>query len=397
VTPAFVNCPECRVSVPAGKFCNECGAALPAACPRCGTPNALRARFCNECGAPLGAAATAARAATADTSSPATPAPVVSRPSAETAERRQITLMLCDLVGSTPLSTRLDPEDLREVVGEYQKAVLTAVRAVGGHVAQLLGDGLLIYFGYPTAFEDAAARGCRAALSILDALVVLNGSLSARMGVSIACRIGLHTGTTVIGAMGDDSHVEQLAVGEAPNIVARIQAVASPGAILLSNVTARMVSEEMELESVGVHTLTGAGHPIELFRLLSPRSITRSRRIKGRSATPFVGRRGDLAVLRELWKDAQRGAGRMALIVGEVGVGKPESSRHSQKTRQSTEQPPFSSALVTPATPTARFILSWNCCGTSLVSNLTSPRSPPPGAYGTAARGSALARRRAPC
>jgi class 3 adenylate cyclase/tetratricopeptide (TPR) repeat protein len=230
--------------------------------------------------------------------------------------------MLCDLVGSTPLSTRLDPEDLREVVGEYQKAVLTAVRAVGGHVAQLLGDGLLIYFGYPTAFEDAAARGCRAALSILDALVVLNGSLSARMGVSIACRIGLHTGTTVIGAMGDDSHVEQLAVGEAPNIVARIQAVASPGAILLSNVTARMVSEEMELESVGVHTLTGAGHPIELFRLLSPRSITRSRRIKGRSATPFVGRRGDLAVLRELWKDAQRGAGRMALIVGEVGVGK---------------------------------------------------------------------------
>jgi len=246
----------------------------------------------------------------------------VSRPSAETAERRQITLMLCDLVGSTALSTRLDPEDLREVVGEYQKAVLTAVRAVGGHVAQLLGDGLLIYFGYPTAFEDAAVRGCRAALSILDALVVLNGSLSARMGISIACRIGLHTGTTVIGAMGDDSHAEQLAVGEAPNIVARIQAVASPGAILLSNVTARMVSEEMELESVGVHTLIGVGHPIELFRLLSPRSITRSRRITRGSATPLVGRRGDLAVLRELWKDAQRGAGRMALIVGEVGVGK---------------------------------------------------------------------------
>ena len=230
--------------------------------------------------------------------------------------------MLCDLVGSTALSTRLDPEDLREVVGEYQKAVSTAVRGVGGHVAQLLGDGLLIYFGYPAAFEDAAVRGCRAALAILDALVVLNESLSASIGVRIACRIGLHTGTTVIGAMGDDSHAEQLAVGEAPNIVARIQAAASPGSIVLSNVTARIVSEEMELESVGVHALAGISHPIELFRLLGPRSITRSRRITGRSATPLVGRRGDLAVLRELWNDAQRGAGRMALIVGEVGVGK---------------------------------------------------------------------------
>ena len=230
--------------------------------------------------------------------------------------------MFCDLVGSTALSSRLDPEDLREVVGEYQKAVSTAVRGFGGHVAQLLGDGLLIYFGYPTAFEDAALRGCRAALAILDALVVLNESLSARMGISIACRIGLHTGTTVIGAMGDDSHAEQLAVGEAPNIVARIQGAASPGSILLSNVTARIVSEEMELESVGVQALAGISHPIELFRLLGPRSITRSRRITGRSATPLVGRRGDLAILRELWNDAQRGAGRMALIVGEVGVGK---------------------------------------------------------------------------
>jgi class 3 adenylate cyclase len=239
-----------------------------------------------------------------------------------TAERRQITLMFCDLVGSTPLSSRLDPEDLREVVGQYQKAVSAVVREAGGHVAQLLGDGLLIYFGYPTAFEDAAVRGCRAALAILDALVVLNESLSARLGVSIACRIGLHTGTTVIGTMGDDSHAENLAVGEAPNIVARIQAAASPGSILLSNITARIVTEEMELESAGLQTLTGISHPVELFRLLGPRSITRSRRIKGRSATPLVGRRGDLAVLRELWNDAQRGAGRMALIVGEVGVGK---------------------------------------------------------------------------
>ena len=230
--------------------------------------------------------------------------------------------MLCDLVGSTALSARLDPEDLRELVGEYQKSVSTAVRACGGHIAQLLGDGLLIYFGYPTAFEDAAVRGCRAALGILDTLVVLNESLSARMGITVACRIGLHTGTTVIGSMGDDAHAEQLAVGEAPNIVARIQAAASPGSVFLSNITARIVSEEMELESVGVRTLTGVSHPIELFRLLGPRSITRSRRIKGRSATPLVGRRGDLAVLRELWSDARRGAGRMALISGEVGVGK---------------------------------------------------------------------------
>ena len=318
MNPGTVICAECRRSVPAGKFCNECGAALPAGCPRCGTPNAPRARFCQECGTPLGAVP-APRAVAPDT----TPVPpAVPPPAPETAERRQITLMLCDLVGSTALSTRLDPEDLREVVGEYQKAVSTAVRAHGGHVAQLLGDGLLIYFGYPTAFEDAALRGCRAGLAILDALVALNGSLSARMGLNIACRIGLHTGTTVIGAMGDDSHAEQLAVGEAPNIVARIQAVAAPGSILLSNVTARIVAEEMELESVGVQTLAGIGHPMELFRLLGPRSITRSRRIKGRSATPLVGRRGDLAILRELWNDARRGAGRMALIVGEVGVGK---------------------------------------------------------------------------
>lgn len=320
-----VNCPECRQSVPAGKFCNECGAPLPAGCPRCGTPNPPKARFCSECGSPLTAAggrapATGTFAAMPPPSSTTTAA--LSPATAGMAERRQITLMLCDLVGSTALSSRLDPEDLREVVAEYQKAVSTAVRGQGGHVAQLLGDGLLIYFGYPTAFEDAAVRGCRAGLAILDALVVLNESLSTRMGITVECRIGLHTGTTVIGAMGDDSHAEQLAVGEAPNIVARIQGQAAPGSIFLSNVTARIVSEDVELESVGVRTLAGINHPVELFRLLGPRSITRSRRIKGRSATPMVGRRGDLAVLRELWHDAQRGAGRMALIVGEVGVGK---------------------------------------------------------------------------
>ena len=318
MSAAAVTCPECRLVVPAGKFCNECGSPLPAGCARCGTQNPPRARFCSECGAPLAAAARPRSGATTEAPSP----PPVAPTPVESAERRQITLMMCDLVGSTALSARLDPEDLREIVGEYQKAVSTAVRGLGGHVAQLLGDGLLIYFGYPTAFEDAAVRACRAALGILDALVILNHSLSARMGVEVACRIGLHTGTTVIGAMGDDSHAEQLAVGEAPNIVARIQAAASPGSILLGSVTARIVNEEMELESVGVRALAGIDHPIELFRLLGPRSITRSRRITGRSATPLVGRRGDLAVLRELWHDAQRGAGRMALIVGEVGVGK---------------------------------------------------------------------------
>ena len=167
-----------------------------------------------------------------------TPVPVIPRPA--DAERRQLTVMFCDLVDSTALSSRLDPEDLREVVRAYQTTCEEAIQRYGGHIAQYLGDGVLVYFGYPQAHDDDAHRAVRAGLGILDALTALNARMEPRTGVRLAVRLGIHTGLVVVGEMGGVSRHEQLAMGETPNLAARLQGLAVPDALLISAATYRL-------------------------------------------------------------------------------------------------------------------------------------------------------------
>ncbi|WP_239470124.1 ATP-binding protein [Archangium violaceum] len=239
------------------------------------------------------------------------------------AERRQLTVMFCDLVGSTRLAGKLDPEDLRELTRAYQEAALGVIRKYDGHVAQLLGDGILAYFGYPVAHENAAHRACHAALDVLQAIDELNVRLAAERAVTIAVRIGAHTGITVVGLMGDSVHREQLAIGEAPNVAARLQSLAQPGTAVISGATARLVRGAFSWEDLGLHQLAGVPQPVEVYRLRRAVNTRRQTAVPGQEEPfPFVGRTGDLSMLRECWKESRAGRGRMVVISGEPGIGK---------------------------------------------------------------------------
>ena len=199
-----MRCARCGSDNPDGaKFCIECAEPLQRRCPNCAVENSPRAKFCAECGTSL-----AVHQKTGGTRQPAR-----ENDASRDGERRQLTVMFCDLVGSTALSEQLDPEEWRTVVRDYQTTSAAVIRRFEGHVAQYLGDGLLVYFGYPQAHEDDAQRAVRAGLEII----------TGRDARSVPVRIGIHTGLVVVGEIGDSGKREQLALGETPNIAARLQ------------------------------------------------------------------------------------------------------------------------------------------------------------------------------
>src|SRR5215510_2669334 len=178
-------------------------------------------------------------------------------PPSPDAERRQLTVMFCDLVDSTKLSSQLDPEEYREVVRAYQLACTEVITRFDGHIAQLLGDGLLVYFGYPQAHEDDPQRAVRTGLGILAAMEALKSHLQQAKGIHLAIRVGINTGLVVVGAMGSEGRREHLALGEPPNVAARIQGLAAPNTIAMSEATCRLVQGYVECQDLGVQTLRG--------------------------------------------------------------------------------------------------------------------------------------------
>jgi class 3 adenylate cyclase len=239
------------------------------------------------------------------------------------AERRQLTVLFCDLVDSTALSAQLDPEDLREVVRAYQSICAEVIQRFDGYIAQYLGDGLLVYFGYPQAHEDDAQRAIRTGLGIVEVMGTLNSRLAQRQGVRLAIRMGIHTGLVVVGAMGGGGRQEQLALGETPNIAARLQGLAAPDTIVISETTARLVEGYFISHSLGMQDLKGLAHPLRVYRVLHA-SETQTRLDVGaiRGLTPLVGRDAEVTFLRERWTQVQDGLGQMVLINGEPGIGK---------------------------------------------------------------------------
>src|SRR5215813_102726 len=192
-------------------------------------------------------------------------------PQAPEAERRQLTVMFCDLVDSTKLSSQLDPEEYREVVRAYQQVCSEVITRFDGHIAQLLGDGLLVYFGYPQAHEDDPHRAIRTGLDILAALGDLNKRLQRDKGLTLAIRLGIHTGLVVVGAMGGAGRQEQLALGAVPNLAARIQGRAAPDTLAISDATARLVQGYFDCDALGAQTLRGVAEPVTVYRVLKDR------------------------------------------------------------------------------------------------------------------------------
>ncbi len=228
------------------------------------------------------------------------------------AERRPITVMFCDLVGSTSLAAKLDAEDWRNLVNAYLDEASTSVTALGGHVLKRLGDGLMALFGYPQAQENDAERGVRAALAIQRALGELNAKNSFKNVPELSARIGIECGPVVVEATGE-------VFGDAPNIAARVQALADPGTVMITARVQRQTAGLFVAEDRGAHALKGVPEPTTLFRIVR---ASGGRRFGARALTPVVGREEELDLLRRRWERALKGDGQLALVVGEPGIGK---------------------------------------------------------------------------
>ena len=235
------------------------------------------------------------------------------------AERRQLTVMFCDLVGSTALSTRLDPEDLREVIGAYHRAVAEVVTGFDGFISRYMGDGVLIYFGYPQAHEDDAERAVRAGLGAIDTVSRLDIK-----SVNLQTRVGIATGLVVVGDLiGEGSAQEQSVVGETPNLAARLQALAEPDAVVIAAGTRRLVGDLFEYRDLGAVEIKGIAAPVPAWQVLRPSAVaSRFEALRGSALAPLIGREEEIDLLLRRWARAKTKDGQVVLISGEPGIGK---------------------------------------------------------------------------
>ncbi len=246
-------------------------------------------------------------------------------PRAETreAERRQLTVMFCDLVGSTELSMKLDPEDFREVVKAYQDACAEVVVRFEGQVAKYLGDGILVYFGFPQAHEDDAERAVHAALGIVKAM----NALEPRPGLSLATRVGIATGRVVAGDLvGERVREEQAVLGDVPNLAARLQGIAEPDTVAISDTTRRLAGGVFNYDNLGSRTLKGISEPVQVWRAVSERAVESRFEARQARLTEFVGRKHEIGLLLDRWDQAKGGEGQVVLLSGEAGIGKSRLS-----------------------------------------------------------------------
>jgi class 3 adenylate cyclase/predicted ATPase len=242
---------------------------------------------------------------------------IASAGSTTEAERRQLTVMFCDLVGSTPLASRFDPEDLRELIGVYHRAVTETVGRFAGFVAKYMGDGVLVYFGYPQAHEDDAERAVKAGLAVVEAVRGLNAP------EPLAVRLGVATGLVVVGDLiGEGAAQERGVIGETPNLAARLQALADPGSLVISDNTRRQIGGLFDTEDLGPRPLAGFAEAQRAWRVLGESGeLSRFEALRS-GATPLVGRDEELELLRRRWDQTKAGEGRVVLISGEPGIGK---------------------------------------------------------------------------
>ena len=339
-----MKCPNCtHENSPTARFCENCGQAMPRTCPNCGQAVSTTARFCANCGFQLAATSTTANAAIAAPSASAVPTPPIPsqldvlrratpQPLAQKilaqrdrleGERKLVTALFTDIVGSTTLAEAMDPEDWREVVSGAHARVSEAIYRYEGTIAQLLGDGVLAFFGAPLAHEDDAERALRAALEILDGVHAYAAELRRRNLVEdFQMRIGLNTGIVVVGDIGSDLHMEYLAIGDTVNLAARMQSAADPDTILISENTYRHVASLFDFEDRGKIAVKGKAEAVQVYAVVRGRKgAARQRGITGLSS-PMVGRQREFATLMQVFSDLQMGKGGIITISGEAGLGK---------------------------------------------------------------------------
>ena len=226
--------------------------------------------------------------------------------------------MFSDLVGSTALSAQMDPEDLREIISAYQNCVAETVQCFGGFVAKYMGDGVLVYFGYPQAHEDDAERSVRAGLELIEAVGGLKSS------ASLQTRVGIATGLVIVGDLiGSGAAQEKAVVGETPNIAARLQTIAEPNTVVIAESTRKLLGNLFDLQDLGAQDLKGMGNPVRAWAVLRPALVeSRFEALHAGGLTELVGREEELEILLRRWSKAKTGEGQVVLLSGEAGIGK---------------------------------------------------------------------------
>ncbi len=309
---ATAPCPACHSQNPLGtSLCSSCGRSIAQICYQCGFENPGIFRFCGACGARLLGVADGSLGGGESRA----------QRTGREGERRHLSVMFCDLMDSTALSEELDPEDLRDTVKAYQEVCNRVIRRFEGSVAQYLGDGILAYFGYPVAHEDDARRAAKAGLEITREIRTLNRRLGREGDAELSVRIGIHTGLVVVGEVGAGDKRERLAMGQTPNIAARLQGLAKSNGVIISGATERLVRGFFRLEEAGDAVLKGVSRPVQIFHV---KAVSGHLRALGPAAgwTPLVARERKLSLLLECWKRAEEGSGQTVLLRGEAGIGK---------------------------------------------------------------------------
>jgi class 3 adenylate cyclase/tetratricopeptide (TPR) repeat protein/ABC-type transport system involved in cytochrome c biogenesis ATPase subunit len=330
-----MRCPSCEFDNRQGRrFCAECGAPLGGQCPSCGFDNDPGEKYCGGCGVSL-------ESRPSGETGPRLSKPIAPTPAAQEKttpardargsgepERRQLTVMFCDLVGSTEFSRILDPEETREVIRAFQKTCTDVIGRFDGIVAKYMGDGILAYFGYPVAHEDDPERAVRSGLEIIEVVRGLDADLGRQKNIALAIRVGIATGLVVVGDLVGDGAAEEIAVvGATPNLAARLQSIAQPNTVVIASGTLQLLGAGFVCDDLGKHDLKGFHEPVGAWRVVGP-SDTESRFEATHAAdlTPFVGREHEIGLLVERWRQAKQGEGQVVLVSGEAGIGKSRIS-----------------------------------------------------------------------
>jgi class 3 adenylate cyclase len=242
------------------------------------------------------------------------------------AERRQLTIMFCDLVGSSELAVRLDPEDLRRVIGAYHNCIKEIIARYQGIIARYMGDGVLAYFGYPQAHEDDVEQATRAGLTLVEAVARLQTDI----GTELHVRVGIATGTVIVGDLiGEGAAQEQAVIGETPNLAASLQAHAEPDTVLIAGTTRSLLGELFEYRILGKVPIKGFGDPVPVWQVTGASAVdSRFEALHGTNLTPLVGREPEIALLLERWERAKEGDGQVVLLSGELASASRASSRN---------------------------------------------------------------------
>jgi class 3 adenylate cyclase len=322
-----MRCTKCQFENREGaRFCKDCGARLELVCPKCKAAYEPNSKFCDECGQDLRANF---ETPTVDYSEPQSYTPkfladkILTHRSAIEGERKLVTVLFADVAKYTAMAEKLDPEVVHQIMDGCFNILMNEIHKYEGTINQFTGDGIMALFGAPVAHEDHAQRTCHAALSIQKLIAEYGDKIANDLNIDFKMRIGINSGPVVVGAIGDDLRMDYTAIGDTTNLASRMESLAAPGAVFVSEATHKLVKDFFEFKTLNITEIKGKEKPQKAYELIKPGAIeTRIEASAAKGLSKFVGRKNSMAALQELLEKVNAASGQVVGIVGEAGVGK---------------------------------------------------------------------------